>query len=750
MLRTKLIFSPLSALRAFAIFLIGALLPSHYAMAESAKLASRQDDSHLPTQVEAGKVTSQPDRALILEDQVEITRGATNIKSETATYSQTDNVVTAEGGVDMRRYGDRVTGERLRLNLDTGEGEMIRPTYKLGSNGAQGTGTQIIFEDQTHATIEDITYSTCEGSDPDWYLKASTLSLDNEEDTGVASGVLVYFKDVPILGFPALSFPISSARRSGVLTPTFGSTTRGGMEFALPYYFNIAPNYDLTLTPKVMAQRGLQVAAEGRYLGQTFSGITSIELLMNDKEANDQNRYSISSKHKQQLSSEWSFDWNFNQVSDDDYFSDFGYNLNSMTQYQVPSAQRLLLRDFNLRYESDGWRAQAKVSNYQLLQDTSSPIQRPYERLPQLSLSAWHQEVGGFDWTVDAEWTRFWLPTDDLDGRPNGDRLVIAPSVSYSILGAGYFVKPKVSFHASSYALDDYTGGPTSLSRTIPTVSLDAGLIFERNTSLFGKAMTQTLEPRLFYVYTPYRDQSDYPIFDTAEASFGFNQIFSENRFVGSDRISDANQLTAALVSRYIDSASGLERMKLAIGQRFYFEDQLVQLDSYTGDVEQSSSDLLLAASGRITPTLKADAAVQYSQSNGRVYKGTLSLQWKPEPMHVFNAEYRYLRDYDIDQINFSGQWPLANKWYGVGRVSYSLLDDRLIEGLLGAEYNAGCWVARFAARRLATSTKEANTAIFFQLQLNGLSKLGSNPLNVFADSVDGYQLITPKVNAVK
>ncbi len=752
MFRTPFFSRPTQTFQAAALLLVAVCLPTQVS-AQKPERTPRQDERNQPTTVKAGQVTGQPDRELVLKEDVEIVRGQTKINSDSAVYHQAENVVEAEGNIQIERFGDFFTGDALRLNLDTSEGFVLNPTYKLKLNNAQGGGDRIDFHNRDQATIKNATYTTCEGVDPDWYLKAGSLSIDNEKDVGTSRNMVLYFKDAPILGAPALTFPTSSARKSGVLPPVFGTTSRGGTELAVPYYFNIAPNRDLTLTPKIITRRGIQLGGEARYLENNFSGVTEFELLMDDRET-DSNRYSIASFHTQKLTPELTFGLNFNQVSDDNYFSDFSHNLGTVSGLQVPSAQRLLTREATLAYAGEGWEASALVSNYQLLQDVDSVIySRPYERLPQLKLSAWQKDLSGFDWSIDTEYTRFWLPAEDLafrktepgytENRPyvNGDRLVIRPQISYPIIGAGYFIRPQFSLHASQYELDDTGSDTTSLTRTLPTFSVDSGLIFERESNWFGNAVTQTLEPRLFYVYTPYRDQSNYPLFDTAEASFGFPQIFSENRFVGSDLIADANQLTAAVISRYLEP-SGAERLRLAIGQRFYFSDQRVKLNPEAVDATDRQSDLLFALSGRITPTFGIDTAVQYSESTHKVYSANFSMQWQPERNHVLNAEYRYLRDNELDQINLSAQWPLEDRWYGVGRVSYSLPEKRVVEGLLGMEYNAGCWIFRVAARRLATSTEEANTALFFQLQLNGLSKLGSNPLQVFRSSIPGYQMI--------
>lgn len=318
--------------------------------------------------------------------------------------------------------------------------------------------------------------------------------------------------------------------------------------------------------------------------------------------------------------------------------------------------------------------------------------------------------------------------------------MVVVPQVSYPIISPSWFITPKLMMNASAYQLDAYKGEENrSVTRTIPTFSVDSGLEFERKTRLFGRAVTQTLEPRLFYVYTPYRDQSNIPNFDTADATFNFSQIFSENRFVGSDRISDANQMTAAIVSRFLEE-SGAERLRLAFGQRFYFHEPRVTLDGSTASSAGSRSDLLLAATGRISDTWGVDSAVQYNPDDKSVVSSNLNVQFQPGQKKVFNAGYRFLRD-NFKNVDFSTQWPITQKWFGVGRMSYSLQDHRILESLIGIEYNCDCWVFRAGAQRFVTTANKTSTQFFFQLELTGLSKLGiGNPLEVMKNSIPGYQ----------
>ncbi len=727
-------FRPISALQHLLCASAALAAAAAWPGAASAQTASGGDQD-APTTVRAEELTGRPDREVNARHDVEIVRGATTINADEGTYHIVEDEVDGSGNVRMRRNGDRYTGDEVKLNLESGQGYVLHPTYRLQKNNAHGSAERIDFASKEVADISDGTYSTCEGPDPDWYLKSNTMRLDQGRDLGTSRKTIVYFKGVPILGTPAMSFPLSDARKSGVLPPTFGTTSTGGFELMVPYYFNIAPNRDLTLYPKIIARRGLQLGANARYLGSDYSGTTTAEVLPNDRVTNT-TRYSISSTHTQVLAAGLGLNWNINTASDDNYPRDFASTLTASTQ-------RLLLRDVNLTYGGAFWNAMARVSNYQVLQDYVNgvaTIPRPYDRLPQLTLNAARLDVNGFDWSIESDFTRFWHP--DL---VRGDRTYINPHISYPIMRPGYFLTPKVSFDATTYSLvNSGPGNPSSLSRMVPTVSLDSGLVFERDTTFFGNPATQTLEPRLFYVNTPFRDQSRFPVFDTALADLNFAQIFSENRYAGHDRIGDANQLTAALVTRYIEP-SGAERMRLAIGQRFSFSEQQVLLP---GEVTSSRSDLLLSANGRLSSTLSVDGNLQYSQTLRQSTRSNYAMRWEPAPKKVLNLQYRYNRQDPINplselrQVDVSGQWPIAQRWYGVGRINYSLADKRVAEGLVGLEYKADCWIFRVVAQRIPTAIQTATSAFFIQLELNGLSRIGSNPLEAIRANVPGYQMI--------
>lgn len=749
-------------------------LPGMQAAMQPVPGPARVDERDLPVTMRAEEFVGRPDRELNLYRDVEITRGATGITADTACYRRVEDEVTAKGNINMWRFGDRYKGDALELNLETGKGWVQNPVYHLAANNGQGQAQRIDFLGEDQALVTNGTYSTCDAPDPDWYLKSSTLRLDQGRDVGQAGKTIIYFKGVPILGTPALSFSLSGARRSGWLPPTIGAGSKGSAELMVPYYFNIAPNRDLTLYPREIFARGFQLGATGRYIGQTdaglYNGETHVEFMPHDKlympsdPDKSRNRWWIDTLHNQQLAPGWDFGWNAHAASDDQYPSDFSRTV-------AASAERQLLRDLHTDYYGQYWNLTARVQSYQVLQDpgaTLNPaltVPRPYDRLPQINFHAGRYDVlGGFDWSLDAEAVRFSHPQQGL---VQGNRANVVGQISYPIVRPGWFFTPKVMLHATQYDLTnnyqlnadgsqrlDASGAripDNNISRVLPTASLDAGMIFEREASYFGNAMTQTLEPRLFYVRTPYKNQDDTPNFDTGVAGFNYAQLFTENRFVGADKVSDANQLTAAIVSRFIDS-TGAERLRLAVGSRYYFSDARVRLNA-TDPVAQTRSDALLAASGHISESWTFDSSVQYDAQSGSLYSSNAGLQWQPAPMKVLNVEYRYQRNtFSLDNgfrnTDVSGQWPLTQRWYGVARASYSTRDRKLLESLVGLEYKADCWVFRMGAQRFVTASQTISTPIFFQLELNGLSRLGlgNNPLETFNKSIPGYTRLNSNV----
>jgi LPS-assembly protein len=481
-----------------------------------------------------------------------------------------------------------------------------------------------------------------------------------------------------------------------------------------------------------------------RYLERDLAGETRFEFMNDDQRAGDL-RYGLSMRHNQRFDSGVALAADFNRASDDNYARDFPL---SHVFLRPGFNRRLLPQTATLSYGSGPWGGSLQFSDFQVLQDPLARIGIPYSRLPQLNLSYAQYTDTGLELTMGTQYTRFMHPT-----QVQGDRLVVNPRVTYTELqGPGYFFRPSFSVHGTVYSLDRVIDpAMSSPTRVLPTFTADTGLIFERDTSFLGRNAIQTLEPRAFYTYTPYVAQNSnlYPNFDSTIADFSYAQIFRENRFVGNDRIGDANQLTLALSSRYLES-NGAERLRLAVAQRFNLTPPKVGLGTALQDMGDARSDVLLLASGRVTRETRLDASFQYNQVRGDINRVSFGVYWQPAPMKVVNAQYR--RDSrnlpDIPNTNFelidvSSQWPLTSRWYGVGRLNYLLDQKRIGQSLAGVEYQADCWIFRMVSQRLPTAAGVVNTTFFIQLEFNGLSALGMNPMRALRGNIPGYQPLT-------
>jgi LPS-assembly protein len=705
------------------------------AQTSDAKNSNGQDG---PLSMQAEKISGRPDRELQLENNVKIERGPTLIEADRVDYDIVDDKINAKGNVVIDRAGDHFTGNALKLKMDTGVGYMDSPVYRLLRKNAQGSAERIDFESQDSVTVVKGVFTTCEGPDPDWYLKSSKLTLDNDRQIGEAKGAVLVFKGIPIAGTPYVSFPLSEERVSGFLAPTIATSTTGGLEVTTPYYLDIAPNRDLTLYPQYISRRGLMMGAHARYLDRDYSGNTRTEFLNSDAVIGD-GRYALSTIHKHNLAPGLDFYADLNAASDDNYSKDFPLS-------RTAARLRLLTRNLQLTYAGPGWNGLARLTEYQILQDVNAPITAPYGRLPQLNLNQFGYSDSGLSWNVNSEFTRFTHATKE-----QGDRLIFNPRISYALNKPGYFVRPSLSLHGTTYNLDQVTNASMNApSRVLPTVSIDSGLIFERDATFFGRPALNTLEPRLFYTYTPFvrQDANIYPTFDSNEADFNFAQIFRENRFIGGDRIGDANTVTAALTSRFLE-VNGEERLRMAVAQRFAFEDQRVVLSTLSGTTD-TRSDILFLTSGRVSRELRLDGNLQYSQTNKEINRVNFGSFWQPAPMKLLNVQYRRdIRnlnngtDTNFELFDVSGQWPLSSRWYGVGRLNYLIKDSRLGQSLFGVEYRADCWIFRFVGQRIPTAANETNTTFFLQLEFNGLSTIGSNPMRALRANVPGYQKLT-------
>jgi len=724
------------------------LLFARVGHAQQSRVADQLGQDDAPTIIEGEQLTGRPDREVRLQRQVEVTRGKTIVNADQVYYDIVDYRVEAEGDVRVLRAGDRFNGDTLKLKLDTGIGYMDSIVYRLLKRNAQGYAQRIDFESEDVATISDGVYTTCNGPDPDWYLKTGKLTLDDGAGIGHARNAVLVFKGVPVAGTPSISFPLTEGRTSGFLAPTLTTSTNTGLQLTVPYYWDIAPNRDLTLFPRYMSTRGLVLGADARYLDREFAGETRFEF-MNDSEYAGRTRYAMSVRHNQNFFSGADLALDYNSVSDNDYLRDFPF---SHVFHRPGFNRRLLSQNAIVSYSSGGpWSGTVHLADFQVLQDPFALIRVPHARLPQLNLNYTEVSDNGLSVNVGSQYTNFSHPTD-----VQGDRLTINPRLSYNYRRTpSFFLVPSISAHGTYYNLNQVSNSEmTAPGRFVPTLSLDSGLILERNTGFFGRSAIQTLEPRAFYTYTSYVQQNGglYPNFDTTIADLSYGMMFRENRFIGNDRIGDANQLTLAMTSRYLEN-DGAERLRLAVAQRFNFSQPRVGLgtDLLTNSGERS--DVLMLASGRITRETRMDSNFQYNQEHGEINRVNFGIYWQPEPLKLVNFQYRRdsrnladIPNTKYELIDVSGQWPIAARWYGVGRINYLIDENRVGQALFGVEHQADCWVFRLVSQRVPTAAGAVNNTTFLQLEFNGLSSLGSNPMRALRFNIPGYQSLSQSI----
>ncbi len=709
-----------------------------------------------PVLLRADQLQLRPDVGAVAEGSVELRRAGTVIRADRLQYDSATDIAKAQGQVFVGRDGVNYRGPELQLQLQRFEGFFLQPEFEFETLGAGGRAARIDFLDSNRARAIQAVYSSCPrdaGSEPDWLLRTKSVKLDFEANEGVAEGAVLQFLGVPILGLPVLSFPLSDDRKSGWLPPSIGLDSRSGFELGVPYYWNIAPNRDATITPTVMTRRGLSLDNEFRYLEPQHVGRLRLHLMPWDSSV-DRSRHAWDIEGEGGLPGALNYKVRFLQVSDDSYWKDFPKLVSS-------TSPRLLTQDVSLeRLLATGLgplTAYARLQHWQVLQTGSGTdlIIAPYQRSPQLGLYLQPQLPGGLRASLETELNRFTLTQGTANPNlPEGWRWHALGQISRPMLQPGGWLIPKLTLNAARYTVDTVGGGQQQASRVIPTASLDAGLVLERSTSWFGQPQRQTLEPRLLYVNTPYRDQSALPNFDSAERDFNAVSIYGESAFSGIDRVSDAHQITAGFTTRLVDAASGAETLRLGLAQRIRLRDQRVVMGG-GAPLSQRFSDVLLEGGTSVFNPWRLDAALQYDPDKQRVVRAIGGVRYQPGPFRTLSVGYRLARGL-TEQVELGWQWPLydsparpvgasggcGGKLYGVGRLNYSARDRRLTDSLVGLEYDAGCWIARIVSERLSTGRAEATTRLLLQLELVGLSRLGSNPLQVLKDNIPGYRLL--------
>ena len=730
--------------------------------------------AQMPIFVTGERILGQPDILAVIEGNAELRRADTVVRADRMEYSVPDDLAKARGNVRINRAGDVYEGLALELSVDAFSGFFSEARYQFLKTQAHGEATRVDFIDSERSVIHNATYTTCQRTDeaswqPAWVLRAKTIHLDREEEVGTADGAVLEFKGVPILPIPYISFPLSDKRKSGLLPPSIGIDNINGLEYDQPYYWNIAPNRDATFHAALMAKRGINAGAEFRYLEPSYQGVLRGEFMPADT-LRERDRWSYGLQHSANIASPLGglgLNINLQRVSDNDYWRDFAARGTRATRGGDALTQRLLPGDASLNWASGDVSLSLRTLKWQTLQDTSAPIVPPYDRLPQLHWRYAPSSLpGGIDASVDAD-TTYFRADERFTGQTNATRSYALAQISRPFLTPGSFITPRLQLHATQYQFDTpLLSGQRSANRVLPTLSLDSGLVFERDAHYLGRAFTQTLEPRAFYTYTPYRDQHLLPIYDTAANDFNFTSIYTENAYGGQDRIADNNLLTLGLTTRLLDPNTGAEAVRLGVAQRVRFSDQKVTLPGEQA-ANDRLSDVMLGAGVQWMPQWGFDSTVQFNPKTRRSIRSTVSARYSPSPYRTVSAAYRLQRTTSTqlqgsEQVDVGWQWPIndlwgdqgkdlgagrgqgGGRWYSVGRLNYSLPDRKVVDAVVGFEYDGCCWIGRVVLERLQSSINTANTRLLFQLEFLGFSRLslGSSPLDSLKENVPRYQYL--------
>lgn len=664
---------------------------------------------------------------------VEVLREELALRAERLRVDPAADVIEFEGAARLWSAGVFWEGVRGQYAIERELGRLDGGSYQIIDGRGHGDAELILVDGQKkRSRLHGLDYTTCPGPVAAWRLEAASLTLDHEREWGRARHVRLKVKDVPVLYLPFMSFPLTDKRKSGFLTPSFGSSADSGVDVSIPYYWNIHPAYDATITPRVLGDRGVLLGGQFRYLLRDGEGRVDGEILPSDDLFDDRTRSLIDLQHYQRFGGgRGDLRVVFSHVSDKEYFEDFGNSLSV-------ASTRFLPQQADLQYRGIGWYTRARVQNYQNVDRSLSGVSGPYKRLPQLFFSG-VRGLRGTRWVgwLEADTTYF-----DREDSVTGARVDLRPAIGYQFYTPGVFVLPRLELRHTEYFLDGNDLGDDRIGRTVPVATLDARLILEREFELAGRRMLQTLEPRAYYVYIPETGQDDIPRFDTGRFDFSFGQLFRADRFSGRDRVGDTHQVSIGVETQILESGTGFERLRAGVGQIFFLEDREVTLVPGAPEETDDVSELVAEAVARITRAWSIRGAVQWDPNDSETQKAALRLRYRSESGPILNAEYRLRRAVtDIEQADLSMYWPVTRRWRVLGRWSYSLEDDATLETVGGIEYESCCWGVRAAARRfLSTATGRFDTGFFLQLELKGLAGVGRQTESFFRRTVPGYE----------
>ncbi len=675
-----------------------------------------------------------------LTGNIDLQRADQRLRANQADFNQASGVLDLYGDIIYSDGGMALHSTSAQVNLQNDTSLLRDVSFILPASPIRGSADVVYRDSPTFSRYKEVTYTACEPGNQDWMLHASRMKVNDETGRVAVKHGWMEFKSVPVMYFPYGSFPVDDRRLTGLLTPSFGLSGRTGVDIRLPFYWNMAPNYDLTIAPRYMTERGFMMGADFRYLWNRTFGEIDFEIMPEDQQTK-MLRWGGSFQNSTQFTDNLAMNINANYVSDSAYFSDLDGSLG------LNNRNRYLQSNANIAYTLPWMAMSARVDNYQNIDPGASDKNVPYRRLPQLKLDMFKSfnqlplEMG-----LDSEYVYF--QRHFPDGQPQGQRFNIKPTISFPVVSQSGFIIPKVAMQHTQYWLDDQSaGGANSLNKTLPMVSLDSGLFFERDFD----SLTHTIEPRLFYLYVPFVDQSELPNFDTSLYDFNYGQLFRDNEFNGVDKTQNANQISAALTTRLVED--GRDRLKLTIGEIFYFADRKVNL---VGEQVQTEflSNLITELSSEITDELKFTSAMQWNFAKNRVNRGNADLRYRGLSNNtILNIGYRFQQQqpefgrFAQNQVVASAMVPIYDGWSAIGLYRYSILDKKNLEYFVGIEKDSCCWRFRVIYRQFLLSTAsgsfgdaEPQNSIFFQLELKGFTSLGEKVDDFLLDNIAGYR----------
>ena len=706
------------------------------------------DPRNAPIEATADRYETNEDGSITMTGDVIIQQGGRQLESDRITIDQGTRESELKGNVRIRQQGMLMTGEKAFLNLNEKNLSLEDAEYVVHESRIRGTATHIHNESEDVLVFDKSSFTTCEPGSNAWLFEASDIRLNKDSGWGTAKHAVIRVKDVPVFYFPWLMFPIDDRRQTGFLFPSFSSGEDNGNTVATPYYLNLAPNYDATLTPRYMSARGEQLEAEFRYLTPYGEGELGAAYLPNDQSYDDETRDLALWQHNGYFANNWYSRVDYTRVSDDDYFNDLATSLNAKSQTHLNQLAQV-------GYSGSNLNGILLVQRYQTVDELISDANLPYRKQPQFKLNGeWDLAESGFTAIWESETTRFEHPEENFSGVTEADRVTLAPAIEYNYRKPWAFVTPRLQVVHSQYDFTSNTaGGSLDEDQTLYTASLDARLFLERPISVSDEDYTQTLEPRFFYLYRPYEDQDHRQTFDSGLFTFDYSQLFRENRFSGYDRYGDANQVSLGLSTAFIEEATGWERFRASMGQIFYFRDREVQLNANTPDDTSDRSAWVGLLEWRVSDHLRFRSDLQWDENNNNIDRANATLNYSSPEKGIVNLGYRYADDgaasIDVEKIrqsDFSFLWPATENWSLMGRWSYDLEYDRSFENLIGVEYDSCCWRVRLVNRRYLTEDSsnpaevEAKRGIFLQFQLKGLGGVGNELDDVLSDSISGFE----------